>query len=65
MLKYLNVSIQIKLWNPYFATNNLTYTSRVEDDWWMISMIFLELFLEMLDNKDVSLKGCKEQRRVV
>ena len=28
---------------------------------WIISMIFLELFLEMLDNKlDVSLKGCKE-----
>ena len=29
-------------------------------------MIFLELFFEMLDNKDVvSLKGCKEQRRIV
>ena len=33
---------------------------------WIISMIFLELFFEMLDNKDIiSLKGCKEQRRIV
>ena len=53
MSKYLNVSIP-KLLEPllFYRQFNM-YISKM----WMI---FLELFLEMLNNKlDVSLKGCK------